>query len=69
VLLFSPPSHFSPSPPIPAELPLQPASEPRASCGGSEMAELNWILEREQRQIDQIMELDMEELQFEAGGR
>jgi len=33
------------------------------------MAELNWILEREQRQIDQILELDMEELQFEAGGR
>jgi len=33
------------------------------------MAELNWILEREQRQIDQIMELDMEELQFEARGR
>jgi len=25
-------------------------------------------LEREQRQIDQILELDMEELQFEAGG-
>jgi len=33
------------------------------------MAELNWILEREQRQIDQIMELGMEELQFEARGR
>ncbi|CAN6244964.1 unnamed protein product [Urochloa humidicola] len=29
------------------------------------MAELDWILEREQMQIDQVPELDMEELQIE----
>jgi hypothetical protein len=29
------------------------------------MAEPDWILERERRQVEQILELDMEELQVE----
>jgi hypothetical protein len=45
-----------PSPPQPA---------PRTCGGGDEMAELDWILERERRQMELILELDMEELQVE----
>jgi hypothetical protein len=36
-----------------------------ASCGRGEMAERDRVLERERRQMEQILELDMEELQVE----
>lgn len=43
------------------------AGASRATCGGGggEMAEPDWILERERRQMEQILELDAEELEVE----